>query len=175
MAVELAAKSSLDRVPPHNLEAEESVLGSMILSHAAVADAQETLQREDFYKESHRKIYEVLLELYAGGKTTDPVVLAEELKRRGLLETVGDRAYVYSLVDTTPNPHNIRHYARIVRDMAFRRNLIDVGYEVANLGYSTADDADEVYDIAAEGCLASTSRWWRASTAWRKRGRGARR
>ena len=152
MAIELAAKSGLDRVPPHNLEAEESVLGSMILSHAAVADALETLQPEDFYKESHRKIYRVLLELYAGGKTTDPVVLAEELKRRGLLEMVGDRAYIYSLVDTTPNPHNIRHYTRIVRDMAFRRNLIDVGYEVANLGYSTADEADEVYDIA-EGAV----------------------
>ena len=134
MAVEPVPSSSFDRVPPHNLEAEESVLGSMILSHSAVAEAQELLIPEDFYKDSHRKIYQALTELYAGGKTTDPVVLAEELKRRGILEAVGDRAYVYSLVDTVPNPHNIRHYAQIVRDMAFRRNLIDVGYDVTNLG-----------------------------------------
>lgn len=150
--MELAPKSTFDRVPPHNLEAEESVLGSMILSHAAVADAQELLVEEDFYKDAHRKIYQVLIELYSGGRTTDPVVVAEELKRRGLLEQVGDRAYIYSLVDTTPNPHNIRHYAQIVRDMAFRRNLIDVGYDVTNLGYDIADETGEVYD-RAEGAI----------------------
>jgi len=148
MTMELARSSSFDRVPPHNLEAEESVLGSMILAHAAVADAQEMLIHEDFYKESHRKIFQVLIELYASGRTTDPVVLAEELKRRGLLEQVGERAYIYSLVDTTPNPHNIRHYAQIVKEMAFRRNLIDVGYDVTSLGYDVAEDTGEVYDRA---------------------------
>ncbi|MCG2796268.1 MAG: replicative DNA helicase, partial [Actinomycetia bacterium] len=119
-----------DRVPPHNLEAEESVLGSMILSHRAAAEAQELLVADDFYTDAHRKIYGTLVELYAGGSTTDPVVLAEELKKRGTLESVGDRAYIYSLVDYTPNPHNVKHYARIVRDMAFKRSLIEVGYEV---------------------------------------------
>ena len=152
MAIELAAKSSFDRVPPHNLEAEESVLGSMILSHAAVPEAQELLVPEDFYKDAHRNIYQVLVELYANGKPTDPIVLAEELKRRGILEAVGDRAYVISLAGTVPNPRNIRHYAQIVRDMAFRRNLIDVGYEVTGLGYDIADETGEVYD-KAEGAV----------------------
>lgn len=152
MAMELAAKTGFDRVPPHNLEAEESVLGSMILSHAAVAEAQELLVADDFYREAHRRIYQVLIELYAAGRTTDPVVLAEELRRRGLLEAVGDRAYIISLVDTTPNPHNIRHYSQIVRDMAFRRNLIDVGYDITHLGYDLGDDTDEVYD-KAEGSV----------------------
>jgi replicative DNA helicase len=152
MAIELAATSSFDRVPPHNLEAEESVLGSMILSPGAVAEAHEVLVPEDFYKESHRKIFQVLVELYAGGKTTDPVVLAEELKRRGQLEAVGDRAYIYLLSDTTPNPHTVRHHAQIVRDMAFRRNLIDVGYDVTNLGYDISDEAGEAYN-KAEGAI----------------------
>jgi hypothetical protein len=81
MVVEPVPSGGFDRVPPHNLEAEESVLGSMVLSHAAVAEAQDVVIAEDFYKDSHRKIYQALVELYAAGKTTDPVVLAEELKR----------------------------------------------------------------------------------------------
>jgi len=152
MAVEPAA--GFDRVPPHNLEAEESVLGSMILSHPATAVAQEMLRPEDFYKESHRKIFQILVELYAGGSSTDPVVLAEELKSRGILESVGDKAYIHMLVDTVPNPHNIEHYAQIVRDMAFRRNIIDVGYEVTNLGYDTSDGTEEVFDRAESAIFA---------------------
>ena len=152
MAVEPAA--GFDRVPPHNLEAEESVLGSMILSHPATAVAQEILRPEDFYKEAHRKVFKVLVELYAGGSSTDPVVLAEELKSRGILEAVGDKAYIHSLVDTVPNPHNIEHYAQIVRDMAFRRNLIDVGYEVTNLGYDTSDGTEDVFDRAESAIFA---------------------
>jgi len=143
--------TSFDRIPPHNIDAEESVLGSMIYSHQAVAIAQEMLVPEDFYKESHRKIFQVLVELYAQGSSTDPVVLAEELKKRGMLEEVGDKAYIHTLVDTTPNPHNIRHYAQIVRDASLRRNLIDIGYKIAAIGYDTGDGAEEAYDKAESG------------------------
>jgi replicative DNA helicase len=149
MAVEHLA-TSLDRVPPHSISAEESVLGSMILRHQAVAVAQEILQPDDFYKESHRKIYRTLIELYSGGSPTDPVVLVEELKRRGMLEAVGDRAYIISLVDTTPNPENIKNYAHIVRDMSVRRQLIDVGFNVTGMGYNTSDDVEELYDHAED-------------------------
>ncbi len=139
-----------DRVPPHNLEAEESVLGSMIINHPAVGAAQEVLTSEDFYKESHRKIFKVLLDLYSAGGSTDPVVLIEELRARGLLEAVGDREYIHELYSTVPNPHNIKHYASIVRDMAIRRNLIDVGYHITSLGYGTGDAVDTLYDDAEE-------------------------
>lgn len=148
MAVEPAPM--FDRVPPHNLDAEESVLGSMILSHPAVADAQELLKAEDFYKEAHRRIFQVLVDLYASGSTTDPVVLSEELKRRGILEAVGDKAYIYTIVETTPNPHNVKHYAEIVRDMSARRSLIDAGYDITALGYDIADDVTRVYDRAEQ-------------------------
>lgn len=146
MAEEAAA--GFDRVPPHNLDAEESVLGSMILSHPAVAVAQEVLRPDDFYKDAHRKIFKILTELYSTGSSTDPVVLAEELKSRGLLEAVGDKAYIHTLIDTVPNPYNINHYAQIVRDMSIRRNLIDVGYNITNLGYTTGDGVEEIYDRA---------------------------
>src|SRR5450759_3315019 len=147
MALEpVLTTSRSDRVPPHNLEAEESVLGSMMLSHHAAAKVLDILSTEDFYKEDHRTIYKTLIELYAGGPATDHVVLAEELKRRGQLETVGDRAYLLMLADTTPNPHNVKHYASIVRDMAFRRNLIDIGYDITGLGYSVGEEFADLYD-----------------------------
>jgi replicative DNA helicase len=151
MALEpVAASSSPDRIPPHNLEAEESVLGSMILSHQAAAEAIDILGPEDFYKESHRTIYRALVDLYAGGSATDHVVLAEELKRRGQLEAVGDRAYLLMLADTTPNPHNIKHYAGIVHDMAFRRSLINIGYDITGLGFSAGEEFDDLYDSAEQ-------------------------
>jgi len=151
MALEpVASSSSPDRIPPHNLEAEESVLGSMILSHQAAAEALDVLAPDDFYKEPHRTIYRALADLYAGGSTTDHVVLAEELKRRGQLESVGDRAYLLMLTDTTPNPHNIKHYASIVRDMAFRRNLINVGYDITGLGFAAGDEFADLYDSAEQ-------------------------
>ena len=142
------APAGFDRVPPNNLDAEESVLGSMILSHPAVAAAQEILRPDDFYKDAHRKIFKILTELYGRGASTDPVVLAEELKSRGLLESVGDKAYIHILIDTVPNPLNIRHYAQIVRDMSIRRSLVDVGYNITNLGYSIGDGVEDVYDRA---------------------------
>ncbi|MDD5747481.1 MAG: replicative DNA helicase [Actinomycetota bacterium] len=143
-----AEAANFDRVPPHNLDAEESVLGSMIYSHQAVAIAQELLVPEDFYKDAHRKIFQVLVELYAKGSVTDPVVLAEELEKRGILEEVGDKAYIHMLVDHTPNPHSARHYAEIVRQASLRRNLIDLGYRVAAMGYETSDEAEILYDRA---------------------------
>jgi len=150
----MAGESTMDRVPPHNLEAEESVIGSMILSHRAAAEAQELLVAEDFYTDAHRKIYGTLVDLYASGSTTDPVVLAEELKKRGTLESVGDRAYIYSLVGDTPNPGNVKHYATIVRNMAFKRKLIDVGYQVTSQGYSTASDVEEAFDKSESAIFA---------------------
>ncbi|HEY5526336.1 MAG TPA: replicative DNA helicase [Candidatus Anoxymicrobiaceae bacterium] len=150
MALEPVARSSSDRVPPHNLEAEESVLGSMILSHQAAAEALDILSADDFYKESHRTIYKALQDLYAGGSTTDHVVLAEELKKRGQLETVGDRAYLLVLADTTPNPHNIKHYASIVREAAFRRALVEIGYDITGFGYRAGEEFAELYDHAEQ-------------------------
>ncbi|PKQ27912.1 MAG: replicative DNA helicase [Candidatus Anoxymicrobium japonicum] len=151
MALEsVAATRSSDRIPPHNLEAEESVLGSMILSHQATAEVQDIVSCDDFYKESHRIIYRALTELYALGATTDHVILAEELKKRGQLEASGDRAYLLTLTDTTPNPHNAKHYASIVRDMALRRNLIDIGYDITGMGFQVGDEFDNLYDGAEQ-------------------------
>jgi DNA-binding transcriptional ArsR family regulator len=139
-----------DRVPPNNIEAEESVLGSMILSHQAVAVAQETLQPDDFYKEAHRVLFKVISENFDQGRTSDPVVLVDELKRRGLLDSVGDKAYVLSLIDTTPNPDNVGHYSAIVRDHATRRRLIDGAHRLiaaAHLGEPVEDVIDTLQDL----------------------------
>ena len=110
----------LERIPC-NIEAEESILGAMLYSHAAIPSAQALLVPEDFYHEGHRVIYRALLELYAEGKPTDHTVLVDRLKKSGQLDMVGDRAYLLSLEDTCPNPNNAKHYASLVKEAALRR------------------------------------------------------
>src|SRR6266487_341735 len=86
------------RVPPHNLEAEESVLGSMMISRTAVGEALEILQPEDFYRDAHQKICAAILNLFSIGEPVDAITVADELTRQGHLETIGGRAYLHTLV-----------------------------------------------------------------------------
>ena len=129
----------LERIPC-NIEAEESILGAMLYSHAAIPSAQALLVPEDFYHEGHRVIYRALLELYAEGKPTDHTVLVDRLKKSGQLDMVGDRAYLLSLEDTCPNPNNAKHYASLVKEAALRRQLADAGYSIANVAHMESDD-----------------------------------
>ena len=115
-AVEELKRTRPDRVPPHNLEAEESVLGSMMLSPEAIASVVEILNAEDFYRGAHRRIYETLLALYARGEPVDAITTVEELKRRQWLDEVGGPLYVYNLVESVPTPASASHYAKIVSD-----------------------------------------------------------
>src|SRR5438105_3735540 len=110
-----------ERVPPHNLEAEESVLGSMMLSAEATAEVIEEIKPEDFYRSSHRAIYEALVHLYGRGEPVDAITAVEELKRRGVLEDVGGPLRVHELVEQVPTPAAARNYARIVHELALLR------------------------------------------------------
>src|SRR6266567_3876605 len=102
-----------ERVPPHNLEAEESVLGSMMLSVEAIAEVIEEIRPEDFYRSSHRVIYEALVHLYGKGEPVDAITAVEELKRRGNLQDIGGPLSIHELVEQVPTPAGARHYARI--------------------------------------------------------------
>ncbi len=97
-------RSRPERVPPHSLEAEESVLGSMMLSPEAIAAVVEVLKAEDFYRPAHKKIYEAVLSIYARGEPVDAITCVEELKRSHTLQEVGGPLYVYNLVETVPTP-----------------------------------------------------------------------
>ena len=115
-----ARRTRAEKVPPHNLEAEESVLGSMMLSVEAIADVIEIAKPEDFYRSSHRLIYESLLSIYGRGEPVDAITAVEELKRRGILENVGGPLRIHELVERVPTPASAAYYARIVSELAYR-------------------------------------------------------
>lgn len=147
----------MNRTMPHNLELEENVLGAMLSRSQAVAEALEVLNADDFYRDQHRVIYSVLVDLYATSRPTDYAALADELKRRGQLEAVGDRAYLVALYGSCPNPYSVKYYAERVRDLAIRRELVNASYKIADLGYSTEGELDtqlaeaegQLYEVGA--------------------------
>ena len=137
-------------VPPQNLDAEESVLGAMMLSPGAIGAVSEVLDAGDFYRESHAKIYRAALGLYARGEPVDAITLVDELGERSDLDAVGGRGRVHELAALVPATANAAHYARIVREMATLRGLIRVGGEVARLGWERPGDARELVDQAEQ-------------------------
>jgi replicative DNA helicase len=136
------------RVPPHNLEAEESLLGAMLLSREAIASAVEICSAADFYKPAHGHVFDAVLSLYGQGEPADPVTVADELRRAGLLDAVGGPALLVSLQTNIPAISNAARYARIVEEHALLRRLIGVANEIAELGYEIPDDVTGVLDRA---------------------------
>ncbi len=136
------------RVPPYNLDAEESLLGAMLLSKDATAAALEICSATDFYKPSHGLIFEAITSLYAQGEPADVVTVTEQLRRRNLLEEAGGQAAVISLQASTPTISSASYYAQIVEEHALLRRLIGVANEIANIGYSLPDDVAEALDKA---------------------------
>ncbi|MEW6059189.1 MAG: replicative DNA helicase [Actinomycetota bacterium] len=139
-----------DRVPPHNLEAEESVLGSMMLSAEAIADVVEVVKPDDFYRSANGKIFDTLRSVYARGDPVDAITAVEELRRRGILEEVGGHLYVHELVEQVPAPAAAGNYAKIVAQHALLRRLIQAAADVMEMGYSAPEDPERVADEAEQ-------------------------
>src|SRR5438270_3865818 len=137
------------RIPPHNLEAEESLLGAMLLSGDAIASAVNIhLGADDFYKPVHGHVYDAICTLYAQGEPVDPVTVAEELRRADLHDMVGGLPALLSLEARTPATSNASHYARIVEEHALLRRLIGVAGEIAEIGYDLPEDVAMAIDRA---------------------------
>lgn len=132
---------SYERVPPQNVDAEMSVLGGMMLSKDAIADVIEILRSADFYRPAHASVYEVVIELFGRGEPADAVTVGAELKKKGELERIGGLPYLHTLVATVPTAANAAYYARIVREQAQLRSLVEAGTRIVQLGYTT-DGAD---------------------------------
>ncbi|MEY2417708.1 MAG: replicative helicase [Actinomycetota bacterium] len=142
-------RTSGARVPPHDLAAETSLLGAMLLSPNAIGAAAEVhLTAGDFYKPAHGHIYEAIEALYHRGEPADPVTVSDELHRDGLLEAIGGAATLVEIQRGTPAISNAARYARIVEEMSQLRRLIGVAAEIADLGYSLPDDVATVLDRA---------------------------
>ncbi|HEU5490928.1 MAG TPA: replicative DNA helicase [Gaiellaceae bacterium] len=137
-------------VPPQNLEAEESVLGAMLLSPVAVGTVSEILDASAFYRESHAKIYRAALALWGKGEPVDAITLADELDERAELEDVGGQARVAELAALVPAASNVEHYARIVKEMATLRGLIRAGQEIVRLGQEREGEVTDLVDRAEQ-------------------------
>lgn len=131
-----------DRTPPHDLDAEMAVLGGMLLSKHAIAEAAETLDGGEFYKPAHEQIFTAILGLYADGQPADPVTVSAELARRGDLARVGGAPYLHTLMGCIPTAANAGWYAAIVREHAVRRRIIEAGTRIAQMGWETDDATD---------------------------------
>jgi len=141
-------ESSLYKVPPQNIEAEQSIIGSILLENSAINSALEILSKNDFYSEAHRRIFGVIIELSEKNEPVDLITLSSALKDKNMLDSVGGTAYLASLVDSVPSAANIVHYAKIVKEKAVLRGLIGSATEIINSCYDTGSDVDEVLDKA---------------------------
>jgi replicative DNA helicase len=147
---QVARPSQTAPVPPQNLDAEESVLGSMMLSPGAIGAVSEILDAGDFYRESHAKVYRAALALYARGEPVDAITLIDVLEERGELGDAGGRERIHELAALVPATANAAHYARIVREMATLRGLIHAGQEVARLGWERPGETIDLVDRAEQ-------------------------
>jgi len=137
-----------ERIPPHSIEAERAVLGDCLLDAEALVITLDYLLPEDFYDGSHRRAYEIMREMAEKGKPVDPLTFFEELSRRNLSETLGGQAFIAGFVDSVPTTANVEYHVRIVREKSVHRRLIQVGAEIARLGYSEDREIEDVLDEA---------------------------
>lgn len=136
------------RVPPHDLDAEMSVIGSVLLDPLSIAKVLQFLHPEDFYRENNGQIYRAALDLFAAGEPIDNVTLAAQLQTMGLLDRVGGRAQLALMQGAVPTAANIEYYGRIVKEKAYKRRLISAGSNIAGLGYDDSVEAESAVNQA---------------------------
>ena len=152
-----APRAEFDRTPPQDLAAEQSVLGGMMLSKDAIADVVEHLRGGDFYKPAHELVYEAILDLYGRGEPADAVTVSAELTKRGEMSRVGGAPYLHTLISMVPTAANAGYYARIVRERAVLRRLVEAGTRIVQLGYATdGGDVDDLVNSAQAEVYAVT-------------------
>jgi replicative DNA helicase len=153
---------SYDRTPPQDVNAEQSVLGGMLLSKDAIADVVEIVKASDFYKLTHATIFNTILDLYGRNDPADPITVAAALADSGDLGRIGGAPYLHELIATVPTAANAGYYARIVADRAVLRRLIEAGTKVVQLGYAAVgahgQDVSDVVDIAQQAVYDVTER-----------------
>jgi replicative DNA helicase len=144
----MAESATSDRTLPHNLEAERSVLGAILLRNEAFNEAAEVIDADDFYRDAHRRIFDKMVALSERNDAIDLITLKEELSRAGVLEDVGGPAYMARLVDGVPRSTNVGHYARIIKEKSTLRALIVRALQIAESAYASDQEADEILDEA---------------------------
>lgn len=146
------------RIPPQNIEAEQSVLGAMMLDKEAIAKASEILTSEDFYREAHRVIFNAMLELYNKNEAVDMVTITDILRRDNKLEDIGGIAYITALANVVPTAANVKYHADIIAEKSVLRQLVRVSTEIATMGYEGSDDVGVLLDTAESRILEISNR-----------------
>ena len=155
----MADQSGFDRIPPQDIEAEQSVLGSMMLSKDAVNDVIEAMDSSDYYRPDHEMIHNTIMELYSRGEPVDTLTVAGELKRQGNLSRLPEPTYLHTLIASVPTAENVGYYSRIVRERAQLRRLVEAGTRIVQLGYAeTGGDVDDIVDAAQSEIYAVSER-----------------
>lgn len=147
-----------ERVPPQNIEAEQAVLGAMLIDKEAIAKATEVLSADDFYREAHHVIFSAMLELYNKNEAVDMVTVTEILKRDNKLEDIGGIAYITSLANVVLTAANVKYHAEIVAEKSVLRQLVRVSTEIAAMGYEANDDVGTLLDTAESRILEISNR-----------------
>jgi len=137
-----------ERTPPHDLLAEQSTLGGMLLSKDAVADVIEIIRGRDFYQPKHEIIFDAILSLYSHGEPTDVITVSEELTKTGMLQRAGGADYLHSIVSLVPTAASSGYYAQIVADKAVLRRLVEAGTRIANMGYASEGEVTDLVNVA---------------------------
>ncbi len=148
----------MDRVPPHNREAEQSVIGAIFLEPQALITASEILLADDFYQNAHKKIFETMLRLSDQGKAIDVVTVTEELSAKKEIEDVGGLSYILELANAVPTAANVAHYAKIVEEKALLRRLIRVATKIVEDGYTREDEVEALLGEAEKKMMEVANR-----------------
>jgi replicative DNA helicase len=147
-----------ERTPPHDVAAEQCVLGGMLLSKDAISDVIEVIRPADHYRPAHQLIHEAILDLYGRGEPADAITVSNELTRRGEIARVGGGPYLHTLIASVPTAANAGYYARIVRERAILRRLVEAGTRIVQFGYAGEADADDLVDRAQAEVYSVTDR-----------------
>ena len=147
-----------DRTPPQDLIAEQSVLGGMLLSKDAIGEVVEIIRDRDFYRPAHELIFTVIIDLYGRGEPADPVTVSAELTKRGEIARAGGAPYLHTLISAVPTAANASYYARIVRERAIARRLVEAGTKIVQLGYAAEGEVDAIVDLAEQEVYQVTER-----------------
>jgi hypothetical protein len=140
---------AIDRLPPQDVQAEQSVLGGMLISKDAIAEAAERLKSNDFYRPAHETLYEAMVDLFSRGEPVDAITVADELTKRGTLQRVGGHAYLHDLIQSVPTAANVGYYAAIVAERSILRRLVAAGTRIVQLGYGEGEgEVDEIVNRA---------------------------
>lgn len=141
----------IQRIPPNNLEAEQSVLGAMLLDKEAISISTEIIGGEDFYREAHKEIFEAIVDIYDKGEPVDLITLTEKLKTRNTLDAVGGITFLTNLMDAVPSTHNVKYYAKIIEEKSLLRRLIKESSEIISKSYDGKEEVAEIIDDAEKG------------------------